>query len=390
MAWSYFRRVWSRGVLGVMVLISVAGIALGVASLVVTLSVMNGFHTEITRRLLALNPHLIIMGPMGADETTRRVEETLEGAEAVESISDFIFINALLYRENASQGAVIKGVEPEPGPLELAEGTWEDLREGGMIIGAELGRKLRVSPGDRIFLVIPEMEGIGVPMVPRVEEFHVSGIFSSGIHEYDSGLAYIDIEAAQGLGGHAVSAGTEVYISDPFEAGGKARFLREALPGSLSVQTWKERNYNLFAALKLEKAMMFIVLVMIVVVAMFNVAGSLIMVSVTRSRDCGVMRAVGATRRQIRLLFNFKGLLIGFFGAVSGTLLGIGLSFLVARYQFIELPPQVYLISTLPVRIEFSDIALVAAVTLGVSFLATLYPAVRAGRMEVAGELRNE
>ena len=149
-------------------------------------------------------------------------------------------------------------------------------------------------------------------------------------------------------------------------------------------------NYNLFAALKLEKTMMFIILVMIVIVATFNIAGTLIMISVTRAKDCGIMRAIGSTKRQIRLMFNLKGLMIGFTGTLIGTLIGVLLSVILEKYQFIKLPPQVYLISTMPVRIDMGDITYVALIALLISYLATLYPAYRAGKLEIAEELRNE
>ncbi len=393
MAWIYFRKLFSRGILGVMVLISVCGIIICVASLVVTLSVMNGFHTEISNKLLKLNPHIIVTNPFLGYELTQEKEELFDEHQEITGYFSFIFGNGLLHKENRSQGAVIKGVYGSDAVQhELTKGDWSDFKENSIVVGREIAGAMRVDVGDKMLLVIPSVEGhLTAPMVPRVEEFYVAGIFSTGIHEYDTGMAYINIEkAAMLFEEDQGSAGIDLYVENPFDAGNVASYLNDNLEGAYNVQTWKERNYNLFAALKLERTMMFIVLVIIIVIATFNIAGSLIMVSVSRSRDCGIMRAVGATKKQISMMFNFKGMMIGLLGAAAGSVIGVILALVLRRYEFIQLPPQVYLVSTLPVRINPADIVIIVLTTVAVSFLATLYPAYRAGHMEVADELRYE
>ncbi|NLB35424.1 MAG: ABC transporter permease, partial [Elusimicrobia bacterium] len=373
-AWAYYRRIWSRGLLGVMMLISVLGIALGVTSLVITLSVMNGFHTEITDRLLSFNPHITVMNPLSLNDCETRVAELLEGYPGVKSVSGFMYAKGLLHKRGRSHGVVIKGVEPEYSTQDLLRGNWNDLSDRGMVLGAELADNLNLTLGDKALIVIPSMDTISSPMIPRVEEFRVAGIFSSGMHEYDSGVIYSDLNDSEVFKEEVVSEGSEIYISDPYTPGELVNYLEGKLKGPYVVQTWQERNYNLFAALKLEKTMMFIVLLMVIIVAMFNVAGSLIMVSVTRSKDCGIMRAAGATKKQIRQLFSFLGMFAGLTGAFLGTIGGLILAYLLSKYQFIELPPQVYMISTLPVKVSLIDILIVFSSALIISYIATLYP----------------
>jgi lipoprotein-releasing system permease protein len=392
MAWAYFRKIWFRSIWGVMIAISVTGIALGVASLVVTLSVMNGFHAEITSKLLSLNPHLLILNPFIENENIEDVGDVLNKTDGIRKYSSFIFAKGLLSYRGKNHGAVIKGVGSNTEQPALQHGSWKDLGDAGIIIGSDIAQQLNVESGDELFLVIPRVENVVAPVIPFVKKLEVCGVFSSGIYEYDSTLSFINIDTARILFSEVSNAGgIEVFIDDPFDAENVAEYLKENLTGRYySVQTWQERNYNLFAALKLEKAMMYIVLVMIVLVATFNIAGTLIMLTITRSKDCGVMRAIGATKSQIRMMFNFKGLLIGVTGTALGTLIGIILGLLLRKYQFISLPPKVYLISTLPVKFSLTDILFISVTALFVSYLSTIYPAYRAGKMEVAAELRNE
>jgi lipoprotein-releasing system permease protein len=351
-----------------MEIISIGGIMLRVAALVVTLSVMNGFHSQITSKLLSLNPHIIIMNPFLGEELGARLDEILKDT-GIRSSSRFIYGKGLIQRGTVSQGVVVKGVAPDATGVRLSQGNWQDFKNQDIVLGEELSDMLGLGIGDDVFLIIPRVEHITAPLIPRVEKFRVWGIFNSGIYEYDSGLVFTHIDKAKAVFPDATSSGVELYLTDAFDAEETAGNIKRKLKGPYTVQTWKQRNYNLFAALKLEKTMMFLVLVMIVIVATFNIVGSLIMVSVTRSKDCGIMRAVGATKRHIKYIFNFEGLFIGFFGSVFG---------------------RVYLISYLPVRISPADIGLIMATALIVSFLATLYPARRAGSMDVAQTLRYE
>lgn len=391
MALAYLGRIWSKGVLGIMVLISVIGVMLGVASLVVTLSVMNGFHTEITRKLLSLNPHILIIDSLGTAEFDTEVLSAVGKISSVKSYSGFIYAKAIIQRRKNNQGVVVKGMDPATSRLELTQGKWGDLAEGSIVIGEELAGELYLDIGDEVYMIIPNVEKLGMPVIPKIEKFRVSGMFSSGIYEYDSGLVFIDNKQAAVLFSSDFSSrGMELYLDDPFKAGKITGEIRESLKGLYSVSSWEDRNSNLFAALKLEKFMMFIVLVMIVIVATFNIAGSLIMISVTRSRDTGILRAIGATKNQIRMMFSLKGIVIGLAGSVAGTIAGLIICFIISRYEIIKLPPRVYLISTLPVRPDFHDILVITLVAVIISFIATIYPSVRAGDTDVADMLRYE
>ncbi len=389
MAWAYFRKVWSRGILGIMVVISIAGVALGVASLVVTLSVMNGFHSKITSKVLSLNPHIVITNLYG-DRKEESLQTQLRNTARVKNFSSFIYGRGLIQSGRTSNGVVLKGVNPETLTLPLSKGKWGDLTGDRLIIGEELSGMLGAGREDSVFIIIPRVENISSPVIPRIKKFTVAGIFNSGMYEYDSGLVYLNIDTAADIIPRGVaSSGTEVYLNNPFKAGDVAEKIAEKTSG-YSIDTWQSRNHNLFAALKLEKAMMFIVLLMIIIIATFNIAGSLIMVAVTRSRDCGILRAIGATKRQIRMLFHFKGVMIGFCGTLLGTIGGLGLTYLVGKYEIIKLPPRVYLISRMPVSVNFTDIAIIVVTAMIISYLATIYPSHRAGRIEIARELNYE
>ncbi|MFH1416255.1 MAG: FtsX-like permease family protein [Elusimicrobiota bacterium] len=392
MAWAYFRKTWARGIWGVMMIISITGIAIGVASLVVTLSVMNGFHTEITSKLLSLNPHILVMNPFMGIDIADNLDDELKMIGILENYTPFVYGKGLLHHSGRSQGVVVKGVNADRRQPELSEGKWHELVNDGVIMGRELANILGLEYGDDVYLIIPKIEQIGAPVIPRVEKFKVAGIFDSGIYEYDSTLAYIAIDTAESIfSDGSAASGVELYLEDPFKAEIIASQMRERLSGRyFNIQTWKDRNYNLFAALKLEKTMMFIVLIMIVLVATFNIAGTLILISVTKSKDCGVMRALGATKRQIRYMFHFKGLILGFTGTLVGTACGLAIAAVLKRYSFIQLPPKVYLISTLPVKVNPADIFLIMVTAIIISLIATIYPSYRAGKLEVAQELRNE
>ncbi|MDA3792518.1 MAG: ABC transporter permease [Elusimicrobia bacterium] len=373
-----------------MVIISISGVALGVAALVVTLSVMNGFHSEITSKLLSLNPHIVITDMYGGRTDRDKLSAQLNNTAGVKSFSPFIYGRGLIQKGNASNGVVLKGIKPGTSRLSLSEGKWKDLAGDSIVIGKELAGMLGLRLGDTAFVIIPRVENITSPVIPRIKKVTVAGVFNSGMYEYDSGLVYLNIQTAGDIiPSDIATSGTEVYLDNPFNAESVSAGLSEKI-GYYSLNTWQSRNRNLFAALKLEKAMMFIVLIMIVIIATFNIAGSLIMVAVTRSRDCGIMRAVGATKRQIRMLFHFKGLMIGFCGTILGTIIGLGLAYIVEKYEIIKLPPHVYLISRVPVSVNFTDIAIVGITAMVISYLATIYPSRRAGRIEIARELSYE
>ncbi|MGM0442085.1 MAG: FtsX-like permease family protein [Elusimicrobiota bacterium] len=389
MAWAYFKKIWSRGILGVMVIISVAGVALGVASLVVTLSVMNGFHTEITSKLLKLTPHLTVLNSSPRKLIDDEINSAGETIDQVEKYGAFVYGRGLLQRKQNSQGVVIKGVEAGKEEINLKSGTWGGSE--GIAIGENLAKSLGLKIDDKVYLVIPRVEDLSMPVVPRIQEFTVNGIFKAGMYEYDTGLVYAGYSVVEELfEDTSNSKGVEIFIKDPFKAGQVSGQLKDAIGEHNIIRTWQDQNRNLFAALKLEKTMMFIVLVMIVVVATFNIAGSLIMVAVSRSKDCGILRAMGATKKQIMVMFNLKGIFIGLGGTAVGVGLGIVISLVVEKYQFIELPPEVYLVSRLPVQVSLGDIAIISVTAVLISFLSTIYPAYRAGHIQVAEELRYE
>ncbi|MGM0568120.1 MAG: FtsX-like permease family protein, partial [Elusimicrobiota bacterium] len=330
-----------------------------------------------------------ITTPARGVDSREQVSNVLDNLDLVEGFSPFIYGKGLLQKGNSSHGVVIKGVEVEDDFLQLDKEVWAEMDEESLVLGNELKNILGLKKGDEVFLIIPTLDSPGSPAIPRVEKFILKEVFTSGIHEYDSSIAFINYERAGAIFKNPDASGVEVFINDPFKSQEVKSMLSDKLRG-YNINTWKERNYNLFAALRLEKTMMFIVLIMIVIVATFNIAGTLIMTSITRSRDCGIMRAIGASKKNIRMMFNFKGLMIGFTGTVAGIALGLLISFFLSRYEFIQLPPQVYLISTLPVRVTIKDLGLIFSSAMLISFIATLYPSKRASDIEIAEEIKYE
>jgi lipoprotein-releasing system permease protein len=392
--------------------ISVAGVMLGVTAMVVVLAVMTGFGTDIKSKILGMNAHIRIMGRDGKVENhlvTLKIVETVEGVEAA---APFIHGQIMLRSGAGVSGAVLKGVDPsragqvleleksiKQGTLELLntpEGIDKDPGDQsapGIILGKELARLLLVGPGDELYAVSP-LGGSLTPLgsrIPHMKRFRVVGVFDSGMYDYDTSFAYVSIESAQRLLrlGDAVH-GIEVKVGDIYHVerlGGE--ILANLGPGYWA-QDWMQMNKNFFSALRLEKVVMFIILVLIILVAAFNIVSTLIMMVMEKTKDIAILKSMGVTARGIMKIFVIEGLIIGVVGTVLGLLGGGVLCFLLKRYEFVKLPSDVYYISTLPVRVQPLDVVLVAVSAIAISFLATLYPSYQASRLDPVAAIRYE
>lgn len=397
----YLRAKRSEGFLSLITAISTGGVAVGVMTLNVVLAVMTGFEEDLRDRILGFTPHVVVSDFGASMPVAPAVEDRLRAIPGVEAADAFVQGQAMLASGNDVAGVLLRGVHPRPGGAidfsrHLRGGRIEDLGSRhavqrdesgarvelpGIILGTELARQLGVAVGEPVSVVAPAGVPTVVGLVPKVRRFAVVGLFEAGMLEYDSALAFVSLPEAQRFFrlGDAVS-GIEVRTADLDAADAVAARIAGQLDFPYRVQSWRDLNHNLFAAIRLEKFVYFLVLTLIVLVAAFNIVATLVMVVMEKRRDIAVLKSMGATRRGIAEIFITKGLIIGGVGTALGTGLGLVLCALLRQYV-IQLPPGVFYTPTLPVKIYPEYFALVVAVSLAICLLATLYPARQASRL---------
>ncbi|MBX3027503.1 lipoprotein-releasing ABC transporter permease subunit [bacterium] len=397
----YLRAKRSEGFLSLITAISTGGVAVGVMTLNVVLAVMTGFEEDLRDRILGFTPHVVVSDYGASMPVQAGVEQRLRAVPGVEAADAFVQGQAMLASGSDVAGVLVRGVHPQPGgaidfSAHLTGGRIEDLGSRhavqrdesgarvelpGIILGTQLARQLDVQVGEPVSVVAPAGVPTVVGMVPKVRRFAVVGLFEAGMLEYDSALAFIGIQEAQrffGLG-DAVS-GIEIRTADLDAADAVKARIAGQLDFPYRVQSWRDLNHNLFAAIRLEKFVYFLVLTLIVLVAAFNIVATLVMVVMEKRRDIAVLKSMGATRRGIAEIFITKGLIIGGVGTAAGTALGLLLCAALREYV-IPLPPGVFYTPTLPVKIYPQYFLLVVAVSLVICLLATLYPARQASRL---------
>ncbi len=390
--------------ISIITVISVSGVAVGVMALIIVLAVMSGFEMELKDRILGATAHVHVTSLEGSVADPFALARRVGEVDEVVATSPYIFSQVMISSGTSSTGAVLRGVDVDTIgtvtrlPRDIRMGRIEDLRKKsgkglpGIILGKELAANLGVSVGDVVEVLAPGGGNV-TPMgaFPGVASYQVAGLSESGMYEYDSSFAYVSLENAGkllGMGGRAT--GVEVKVRDIYQAGQVAVRIREGLGYPYWAKDWMQSNRNLFSALKLEKVVMFIILVLIVMVAAFNIISTLIMVVMDKTKDIAVLMTLGATREMIRKIFALEGLLIGVTGTIAGTILGGMVCFLLRRYQFIRLPSDVYYISTLPVALSPEILILVGASSILICFLATLYPSWQASLVDPAEAIRYE
>jgi lipoprotein-releasing system permease protein len=380
----------------------------GVTALIVVIAVMNGFKEDLRDKILGVTSHVVISRFDGNISKYQEVRAKVEEVSGVNAATPFIYTQVMISSRKAMSGAVLRGIEPKTAskvinlPKNLRAGSLEELEaenkpEGmrstpGIILGNELARNIGASRGEPVTVISPLGRLTPLGRVPRSQTFRVAGIFDSGMYEYDSTIAYVSLWAAQrflGIGDRVT--GIEVRVDEIYEADRVAKAIGKALDGyPYWSRDWMRMNKNLFSALKLEKIVMFIILTLIILVAAFNIVGTLIMVVIEKTRDIAILKSMGATRRSIMKIFMIEGAVIGLVGTLLGLLGGYTLCKLLATYKFIELPSDVYYISTLPVQMNPLDVALIALAAIVITLAASVYPAWQASRFDPAEAIRYE
>jgi len=389
---------------------SMAGIALGVAALIVVLSVMNGFQRDVRDRMLSVLPHaeLFVSGqsPGQVLEHWRSIAGAALDNKAVKGAAPFVAAQAMVARKQVLSGAQIRGIDPEAEVQvsdihdQMVEGALSQLQPGkfDIILGDALAQELMATTGDTVMVIAPEGSVSPAGFTPRLRQFTVAGIFSSGHYEYDASMAFMHVADAAALFRDNGTGGVRLRLADMHKAPAIVKQLRNQLPAGVYAQDWTVNNKTWFAAVQTEKRMMFLILTLIVAVAAFNLLSSLVMAVKDKRGDIAILRTLGAPPAAVARIFLIQGALIG----VTGTLVGVGLGALVAYnidviVPFIErllgiefLPQQIYFISQLPSDPQLSDITVIAVTSLILSLLATLYPGWRASRLQPAEVLRHD
>ncbi len=387
--------------------VSMLGIALGVAALIIVLSVMNGFQKEVTNRMLSVISHIEVFSPDGA--ALPDVALTLSEARAnpqVIGAAPFIGAQALLGRGDDIKGALVRGIDParEPEVTDLGAAlqytALARLVPGqfGIVLGAELARSMGVRMGDPVTLIAPSGQVSPAGVVPRLKQMTVVGLFDSGHYEYDAGLALLHMDDAAKIFRLEGATGIRLKLRDLNQAREVAADLSRTLTGNLVVRDWTRQNRTWFAAVQLEKRMMFIILTLIVAVAAFNLVSTLVMTVTDKRADIAILRTLGASPGSVMGIFVVQGAMVGVIGTLAGLALGLGIAFNIdvivpALERLLSasfLPKDIYLISRMPSDPQQADIVPIAVISLVLAFLATLYPSWHASRVNPAEALRYE
>ncbi len=397
----YLRAKRKQKFISLITLISILGVAVGVMALIVVLSVFTGFTEGLRDQIIGVNAHALEQRLGSTINAPEEVAATIEAVEGVKATTPYIYAQALISSATQSTGVVLRGIDA--GSAMRVLGIGEKMVAGRLtdldspaevppiVLGRDMARQLQVGVGDKVRLISPNGPLSPMGVLPRIRTCVVAGIFETGMFEYDSTMGYINLDTARSLtdlrqGVH----GIEVRVRDIDAANRTATAIQQALGHGYSVRDWMQLNRNLFAALKLEKFGIFIALNLIILVAALNIISALIMMVMEKNRDIAILKSMGATTKAIMRIVFYQGMVIGLAGTILGMGSGLGLCALLKRYKIIELPSNVYPMSTMPIKVVPLDVTVIAVSALLITLIATLYPSWKASRIRPAEALSYE
>jgi lipoprotein-releasing system permease protein len=380
--------------------ISVIGIAIGVAALVIAIALITGFQGDVQDKILGATSHIMVsdLGGEGLPDY-EGLAEKIRTIQGVESVTPVVYSTVLITGFGESSGALVKGIDfarEKPGAAWLQKLEAGKIPDGGgpregLLLGRELALRIGAQVGDAVSVVTASSRLSPLGLLPKTKRFQVTGLFNTGLYEFDNGTALVAIGVAQRLFGLEGRASyIQVKLRDIFAAPAVGEKIKAALPPVVYITTWMELNKSLFSALKLEKNIMFLTITLIVIVAALNIIATLILMVMEKTRDIGILMAMGATPRSINRIFFTQGALIGVIGTALGVLLGLGWCGLANAFELIKIPVDIYQISFVPFRLRPFDLALIVGVTLAISFVSTLFPARRAAKIDPVVALKYE
>jgi len=400
----FLRTKQKQAFISLITILSTAGVTVGVMALIVVIAVMSGFDADLKARILGGQSHLVVKRHGGVMPDYQKVLDLINNIDGVEAVSPVIYSQVMLRSSHQVSGAILRGVDPESAgsviktlekitlPAPTDPGTNQSVSGSipGIVLGKELAGNLSVEVGDIIYLIAPRGMLSPVGHMPAMKQFKVTGYFESGMYDFDGTFAFIHLKDAQKIMRLKDEvSGIEVRIKDIYKAGEIGQKIKSELGFPYWTLDWMRRNQNLFAALKLEKLVMFIILTLIVLVAAFNIASTLIMMVMGKTKDIAILKAMGATDKSIMKIFVFKGMVIGSIGTSLGFLFGLIICTILEHFKIAELTGDIYYFTTkLPVQMEFFDVFLIVTSALVICFLATLYPARQAAKLDPVEAIR--
>jgi lipoprotein-releasing system permease protein len=404
-AFRYLRARRQEGFVSVIAIFSLLGIALGVATLIIVMSVMNGFRADLLGRILGLNGHLGVYAQTGSLGDFDAEAAKVTRVPGVTGVTPLIEGQVMATSEIAAAGALVRGIRPQDlrrRPLvadHIVQGSLADFEDDGVAVGARLARRLGIAVGSAITIISPQGTATAFGTMPRIKTYNVVALFDVGMYEYDNSFIFVPLEAAQ-LFFRLPNAVTslEVFVADPDRVYEDRRLIAAALGGHVRIVDWQQANSSLFNAVEIERNVMFLILTLIIVVAAFNIISSMIMMVKDKGRDIAILRTMGASRGAVLRIFVLSGASIGVVGTLAGLLLGVVFTRnLEAIRQALQkvigtdlFAAEIYFFTRIPARLDSGEVAAVVLMALALSFLATLYPSWRAARLDPVEALRYE